>query len=413
MAATIVLLGTLDTKGPEYAYLRDEIAGTGCEVVMVNAGVLGDPDYPVEFGREDVAAAAGVDLAALVEAGDRGAAVTAMADGAAVLVRRLLEQGRLDGILGAGGSGGTAIISTAMRALPIGVPKMLVSTMGAGDTRPFVGTSDIAMMFSVVDIAGINAISAEILGNAAAGIAAMAGAHHGREAPSGGRPLVGATMYGATTPCVDHARRWLEQAGYEVLVFHAIGTGGRSMEALMASGHITACLDITTAEVLDEIAGGVFTAGPDRLEMAGSLGIPQVVTLGAVDMIAFSPPDTVPREWADRNLYIHNPFVTLVRSNADECERFGRVMAEKLNAAAGPLTVFIPRQGTSSYAVEGGVFHNPEIDRILFDSLRRHLDASIDLVEMDVHINDPVFAEAMAERLDEHYRAWAAERADR
>ncbi|MBU1226094.1 MAG: Tm-1-like ATP-binding domain-containing protein [Actinobacteria bacterium] len=409
MAATVVLLGTLDTKGPEYAYLRDQIAESGCEVVMVNAGVLGDPAYPVEFGREEVAAAVGADLAALVEAADRGAAVTAMAAGAAVLVRRLFDEGRLHGILGAAGSGGTAIISTAMRSLPVGVPKMLVSTLGASDTRPFVGTTDIAMMYSVVDIAGINPISAEILGNAAAGIAAMAVFHAGREAPVGGRPLVGATMYGATTACVDHARRRLEEAGYEVLVFHATGTGGRSMEALMASGHITACLDVTTAEVLDEVAGGVFTAGPDRLEMAGRLGLPQVVTVGAADMIAFSPPETLPPGWAGRNLYIHNPFVTLVRSNAEECDRLGRVMAEKLSAATGPLTVFIPLRGTSSYGVEGGVFHDPEADRALFDSLRRHLDPSVELVEMDTDINDPVFAEAMAGRLDEHYRGWLGE----
>ncbi|MCJ7725113.1 MAG: Tm-1-like ATP-binding domain-containing protein [Acidimicrobiia bacterium] len=406
MTVTVVLLGTLDTKGVEYAFLRDEITRTGCEVVMVNAGILGDPDYPIEFGRREVAAAAGADLDDMVAGGDRGAAVTTMAQGAAVVVQRLFEEGRLDGILGAGGSGGTAIISTAMRVLPIGVPKLLVSTMGAGDTRQFVGSRDIAMMYSVVDIAGINAISAEILGNAAAGIAAMAGAHSDRPASAGSRPLVGTTMYGATTACVEHAREWLEEAGYEVLVFHATGAGGNSMEALMASGHITAVLDITTAEVLDEVAGGVFTSGPHRMEMAGSLGLPQVVTLGAVDMIAFSPPETIPAGWEHRTQYVHNPFVTLVRTDAGESERLGRVMAEKLNAATGPLTVFIPLRGTSSYGVAGGVFHDPEADAVLFESLRTHLDPGVEVVEMDTDVNDPAFSEAMARRLHEHYQAW-------
>ncbi len=411
MPATVVLLGTLDTKGLEYAYLRDEVTAAGCDVVMVNAGILGDPEYPVDFSRRDVAEAAGADLDELAASGDRGAAVTTMAEGAAAICTRLHAEGRLDGILGAGGSGGTSIISRAMRGLPVGVPKMLVSTMGAGDTRPFVGARDIAMMFSVVDIAGINAISRQILGNAAAGMAAMATADRNRGEHAGERPLIGATMYGATTPCVDAARAWMEEAGYEVLVFHATGTGGRSMEALMASGHITGALDITTVELLDEITGGVFTAGPARLEIAGRLGLPQVVTVGAADMIAFSPPETLPPEWREtRTLYQHNPHVTLVRSTPDEAAAFGRLVAEKLNAATGPLTVFIPLQATSSYAVAGGVFHDPVADSALFDAVRDGLDPSVELIEIDAEINDPAFGEAMARRLDEHYRAWSQER---
>lgn len=406
MAATVVLLGTLDTKAEEYAFLRDEIARHGCDVVMVNAGVLGDPDYPIHFGRAEVAAAAGEDLDALVAAGDRGAAVTAMSQGAAELVVGLHREGRLDGILAAGGSGGSSIAAPAMHGLPVGVPKVLVSTLGAGDTRPFVGARDIAMMYSVVDIAGVNAVSVQILGNAAAAIAAMAQAHRRRAPAAGSRPLVGATMYGTTTPCVDAARAWLAEAGYEVLVFHATGPGGRSMEALMESGHITAALDITTVELVDEVAGGVFTAGPDRLEAAGSLGLPQVVSLGAMDMIAFSPPETVPSGWGDRNLYVHNPSVTLVRTSAEEARRAGAWMAEKLNRATGPLTVFIPLRGTSAYAVEGAVFHDPEADRELFGALRAGLDPSVEVVEMDTHINDSAFATAMARRLDELYRAW-------
>lgn len=403
---TVVLLGTLDTKGSEYAYLRDRIVEAGCDVLMINAGALGDPAYATVFGRDQVAAAAGTDIATLEGSGDRGAAVAAMADGASVIVQRLYEDGQIHGILGMGGSGGSSIISSSMRRLPIGFPKLLVSTMGAGDVGPFVGTSDIAMMYSVVDIAGINAVSSRILANAAAGLAAMAKAYDARVPRDDERPLVGATMYGTTTPCVDQARAWLEDVGYEVLVFHATGTGGRSMEALMKSGYITASLDVTTTELIDEVAGGTLTAGPDRLDMAGALGLPQVVSIGASDQIAFTPPDAVPTAYRDRNLYAHNPSITLVRSNPDECANFGRLLAEKLNRALGPVSLFIPLRGASSYARAGGVFHDPVADAALVASLRTHLDSTVELIEMDTDINDPSFGEAMARRLDQHYRTW-------
>jgi len=402
--STVVLVGTFDTKGDEYAFLRDRVAASGCEVVMVNAGALGDAGYPVEFDRADVAAAAGADVDVLAASGDRGVVVTTMAEGAAAIVLDLYEAGRLHGILGMGGSGGSSIVSRAMRELPIGVPKLLVSTMASGDTRAFVGISDIAMMSSVVDIAGINRLSEQVLGNAAAGIAAMASTYQARGPGTGDRPLVGATMYGTTTPCVDRARARLEELGYEVLVFHATGTGGRSMEALMASGFITASLDITTTELADEVCGGSLTAGPDRLEMAGSLGLPQVVSLGGIDQITFTPPGAVPAGWQDRNLYHHNSSITLVRTDAAESEQLGRVLAGKLNGATGPVTLFIPLRGTSSYSVEGGVFHDPDADLALFGSLREHLAPSVEVVEMDTDINDPEFAVAMAEKLDEHYR---------
>jgi uncharacterized protein (UPF0261 family) len=406
--ATVVLLGTFDTKGAEYAFLRDRILEAGCAVLMVNAGVLADPDYPVDFSRSDVAAAAGFDIAELESRGDRGAAVTAMGRGAAEIVHRLHGEGRLHAIVGAGGSGGSSIISLAMRRLPVGVPKMLVSTMGASDTRAYVGTADIALMHSVVDISGINAISARILGNAAAGIAAMATAYRAAANDRPERPLVGATMYGTTTPCVERARGWLEEAGYEVLVFHATGTGGRSMEALMESGFITASLDVTTTELADEVAGGTLTAGPNRLEAAGSLGIPQVVSLGAVDQITFTPPEAVPGEYRDRTSYAHNPSITLVRTNAEECERLGRLIGEKLSRATGPTTLFIPLRGTSMYGVAGAVFHDPAADRALFDALRTTVCSPVEIVELDTDINDPEFALAMARRLDEHYRSWLA-----
>ncbi len=404
---TVVLLWTLDTKRTEYAFLRTQVERAGCAVIMINAGVVADPDYRVNFTRTDVAAAAGVDIKSLVAAADRGHAVETQAEGAAAIVDQLYMEDRLDGVLGVGGSGGTSIISRAMRQLPVGVPKLLVSTVASGDTTPYVDTSDIAMMYSVVDFAGINTLSAQILTNAANAIAGMARGHEAYQTVGSERPVVGVTMYGTTTPCVTKARQWLDDAGYEVLVFHATGPGGRSMEALMKSGHIVAALDTTTTELMDQLAGGTTTAGADRLEMAGALGLPQVVSVGAVDQITFLPPSAVPDDYKDRTSYQHNPAVTLIRSNQKEMALFGRVLSEKLNRATGPVTVFLPLRGVSEYGVVGGVFHDPQADEALFEALRTNLDERIELVEMDTDINDPDFAVAMAMKIDEQYRDWA------
>ena len=407
--ASVVLLGTLDTKGPEYAFLRDRVLDAGCDVILVDAGVMSDRS-PGDITADEVAHAAGEDRATLAAAGDRGPAVAAMTRGAVAVVRRLYDEGKLHGILGMGGSGGSSLISAAMQGLPVGVPKLLVSTVASGDTRPYVGTSDIAMMYSVVDIAGINGISEKILTNAAAGIAGMATAAEAFVSRIEKKPLVGATMFGVTTPCVTTAREWLEAHGYEVLVFHATGAGGRSMEALMEAGFITAALDITTTELADELVGGVLSAGPDRLEMAGTLGIPQVVSLGALDMVNFGPLETVPPQFKDRNLYVHNATVTLMRTTRDECAELGRIIARKLNAAKGPLTVFVPLRGVSMIDVVDKPFYDAEADAALMGELRAGLRPGVELVEVDTDINDPAFATAMAERLDAHYRAWAAAR---
>jgi uncharacterized protein (UPF0261 family) len=387
--ATVVLVGTLDTKGHEYAYLRDRLREHGVDVLLVDVGV-NEPLVEPDIGREE---------AARVQYGDRGAAVEAMARGAEAVVSRLHEEGRLDGILALGGSGGTAIATQAMRALPVGVPKLMVSTMASGDTRPYVGAVDVTMTYSVVDIAGINAVSARILSNAAAAMAGMA-----KAAPpeaGEGRPLVGASMFGVTTPCVTAARERLEELGYEVLVFHATGTGGQSMEALMRGGFLTAVLDVTTTELADDLVGGVLSAGPDRLEAAGELGLPQVVSLGALDMVNFGPPDTVPERFRDRLFYEHNPTVTLMRTTPEECAELGRRIARKLNAARGPVTLFVPLRGVSMIAVEGQPFHDPEADEALLSALREELVPSVDVRELDTDINDAVFAAAMAERLHE------------
>jgi uncharacterized protein (UPF0261 family) len=394
----VVLVGTLDTKGPELRYVRERIREAGCEVILVDAGVQGsDPD--VDISADEVAAAAGEERAALATAGDRGAAVMAMARGATSIVQRLRTEGRLDGIAAVGGSGGSSIAAAAMQSLPVGVPKLLVSTMASGDTRPYVGTSDIALMYSVVDIAGLNQLSERILANAAAAIAGMTRAAVGFHSSLPPRPVVAATMYGVTTPCVEAARAWLEAHGYEVLVFHATGSGGRAMEALIRAGFISGVLDVTTSELTDEVVGGVFSAGPDRMDAAAAAGIPQVVSLGAAEMGTFGPPETVPAKYRGRLLYRHNDSITLMRISVDEAARLGRYIAAKLARASGPVTVFIPRGGLSSLSVPGAVFHDPLADAALFDALRAALDPRIEVVEVDTHLNDPAFAQAMAAHL--------------
>jgi uncharacterized protein (UPF0261 family) len=291
-----------------------------------------------------------------------------------------------------------------MQALPVGIPKLIVSTLASGDTRPYVGAVDIAMMYSVVDIAGINRISERILTNAAAAIAGMARANEDFRASAEAKPLIGATMFGVTTPCVTAARERLESRGYEVLVFHATGTGGRSMEALVAAGFIAGVLDITTTELADELVGGVLSAGPDRLEIAGKLGVPQVVSLGALDMVNFGPMETVPEKFRGRNLYKHNPTVTLMRTTPEETAELGHIIARKLSAAKGPVAVFIPLRGISMIATESGPFHDPEADRALIDNLKAGLRKEVEVHELDMDINDPRFAQAMADRLDELVR---------
>ncbi len=397
---TVVLVGTLDTKGIEYAWLADRIRERGVDVVLVDAGIVGEPLAAPDISRDEVAGAVGADAAALAAAGDRGAAVEAMARGAAEIVGRLHAEGRLDAVGGLGGSGGSALVTHAMRALPVGVPKLMVSTVASGDTSPYVGSVDVTMMYSVVDIAGINQISARILANAAAALAGMATATVPELGES--RPLIGASMFGVTTPAVTTARERLEELGYEVLVFHQTGAGGGSMEELVKAGYIVGVLDVTTTEFCDLVVGGVLQAVPDRLESAGRAGIPQVVSLGALDMVNFGPLDTVPERFADRNLYVHNPTITLMRTTPEECREIAALLARKLNAATGPTELFIPLRGVSAIATEGQVFHDPEADAALIDTLRESIDTDVvRVLELDLDVNAPEFALAMANRLHE------------
>jgi uncharacterized protein (UPF0261 family) len=397
---TVVLVGTLDTKGLEYAYLRDRIRESGVDVLLVDAGVLGEPLVAPDVTREEVARAGGAEHAGLAQAADRGRAVDVMGRGAAAVLTRLHAEGRLDATAAVGGSGNSSIAAQAMRALPVGVPKLIVSTVASGDTRRYVGAVDIAMMYSVVDIAGINQISARILTNAAGAIAGMAKA----TVPDrgAGKPLVGATMFGVTTPCVTTARERLEEHGYEVLVFHATGTGGQSLEALATGGFLVGVLDATTTELADDLVGGDLSAGPDRLEAVGAAGLPQVVSLGALDMVNFGPREEVPERFADRQLYVHNPTVTLMRTTPEENAELGRRIARKLNGAAGPTVLFVPLRGVSAIDVDGQPFRDAGADEALFAALREGVDpGKVEVHEVDADVNDPAFARAMADRLHE------------
>jgi uncharacterized protein (UPF0261 family) len=390
--ATVVLVGTLDTKGPEYVWLRERVRELGCDAVLVDAGV-GASDVEADVSAEDVARAGGASLSALRDAGDRGPAVTAMGEGAAVVLAGLE---RVDAVLAVGGSGGSSIAARAVRDLPIGLPKIIVSTMASGDVSPYVGAKDVTLMYSVVDIAGINRVSRLILGNAAGAAVGMAKAYEESRAEAvDERPLVGASMFGVTTPAVDAARERLGELGYEVLVFHATGAGGRALEGLVASGLLAGVLDLTTTELADDLVGGVLSAGPERLTAAGRLGIPQVVAPGALDMVNFGPLETVPERFEGRNLYVHNPTVTLMRTTREEMAELGRRVAAKLAGATGPTVLFVPLGGVSALDAPGMPFHDPEADEACFAAL----DGAVETERLDMNINDPAFGRAMADRL--------------
>jgi uncharacterized protein (UPF0261 family) len=397
----VLLIGTLDTKGVEVAFVRDMLRDAGVATLVLDAGVLQLPAFLPDIPREQVFAAAGTSLDAVRQTADRGRAIEAAAKGAAQIALDLHKEGRLDGVLGLGGSAGTTIGTAAMRALPFGVPKLMVSTLASGQVRPYVGVRDLLMMHSVVDISGLNRISRTVLANAAH---AMAGMVRGQESgvrsqATQDKPLITATMFGVTTPCVEAARAAMERAGYEVLVFHATGTGGMTMESFIHDGLIAGVLDLTTTELADELVGGVLTAGRDRLTAAALRGVPQVISLGALDMVNFGPPDTVPEKFRDRRFYQHNPTVTLMRTTPDENDQLGKEIAHKASAARGPTAVLVPRRGVSAIDADGKPFWWPEADAALFQSLRNWMSPHVRLVELDLHINDPAFAEAAARML--------------
>ncbi|WUJ67780.1 Tm-1-like ATP-binding domain-containing protein [Kribbella soli] len=397
--ATVALVGTLDTKSSEYRFVAERLHDLGVEVIMIDCGVLGEPGFPPQISRREVAGRAGEDLDRLVAAGDRGAAVQAMSRGAAKVVEELYAAGRLQGAMALGGTGGTSLAAAAFRPLPLGVPKLIVSTAAAGDNSPYVGETDLILVPSVVDVAGLNRISTRVLGNAAAAMAGMVTAAP-VQASSDEKPLVAASMFGVTTPCVTRAREQLEALGYEVLVFHMTGAGGRTLESLVSNGMLAGVLDVTTTELADHLVGGIFDAGPDRLCAAARTGTPAVVSLGALDMVNFGPVDTVPSQFADRLFYQHNATTTLMRTTPAECRELGTQLAARVRESVGPATVFIPLNGISAIAVKDGAFYDPEADQELFDAVRAGLrDSSVELVELSSDINAVEFADAMVQRL--------------
>ena len=398
----VVIVGTLDTKGEEIGFARDVLEAQGVDVHVVDVGVMGDPEFEPDTTASEVAEAAGTTFDALREAGDRGEAIEAMGEGASAVTTRLHDEGRLDGVLGLGGSGNTSIATAAMRALPVGVPKVMVSTMASGDTEPYVGARDVMMLYSVADIEGLNRLSRQVIANAALAMVGMVTNDPDVEVEE--KPTVGITMFGVTTPCVHAAREYLEDRGYETIVFHATGTGGRAMESLVEEGVIDGVLDVTTTEWADELVGGVLSAGPERLDAAGERGIPQVVSTGALDMVNFGPRDSVPEKFEGRRFHVHNPQVTLMRTTPEENAELGQIVAEKLNAATGPTALALPLGGVSMLDVEGEDFHDPEADRALFDALREGVDDDVELLELDTDVNDEEFARTIAAKLDEYVR---------
>lgn len=393
---TVAIVGTFDTKGRELQFIRECIEEQGLSTLSINTGVF-DPVVKPDISSDQIASAVGEDMKAIVARRDRATATDVLSRGAKVLIPQLYAQGKFDGIISIGGSGGTSLATPAMQALPLGVPKVMVSTMASGDTSPYVGTSDIVMMPSVVDVEGLNDVSKVIFSNAANAIAGMV--ENRKEIENDGKPLLAATMFGVTTPCIKAAKAYLEEQGYEVLVFHATGTGGKCMESLIDQGFIKGVLDLTTTEWCDQVVGGVLNAGPDRLTAAGRKGIPQVVSTGALDMVNFGPMDTVPSRFKDRNLYKHNPTVTLMRTTSEELRQIGHEMAVRMNQAKGKTALMLPLKGVSAIDVEGGPFYDPEADQALFNTLKSETGDNVEIIEMDTDINDPEFAVAAAKKL--------------
>ncbi len=393
----IAVLGTFDTKGDELGYVANEIRRIGHTPLLIDVGTGGPPGVTTDISRDEAAAAAGIDLASLVARQDRGECVAAMSLAAAALTARLAKDAQIDGIISLGGGGGTAIGTAAMRALPIGFPKLMVSTLATGNTSAYAGGRDIVMFPSIVDVAGLNRISRPMLSRAAGAICGMVA--QAAVIIADDRPVIVASMFGNTTACVTAARAVLEAAGYEVLVFHATGTGGRTMEGLIESGVISGVLDITTTEWADELVGGILAAGPTRLNAAGMANVPSVITPGCLDMVNFGESQTVPARFAGRRFYQHNPQVTLMRTTPDECAELGRILAEKINAYQAPTTILFPTRGLSVIGMPGQPFHDPDADAALLAALKRQLRGDIPLVVLDVSINDPIFAKACAESL--------------
>ena len=392
--ATIAILGTLDSKAEEHSFIAERIRERGHNVALIDVGTGGEPQITPDYSRYEVAAATGVDLKSLIERHDRGACVVAMSEAAPIFLAQLVEAGTINGVVSLGGGGGTAIGTASMRALPIGFPKLMVSTLASGNTAHYVGTKDIVMMPSLVDVSGLNRISRTIFTRAAGAICGMVEAKIDEE---GGKPLIVASMFGNTTTCVNEAKAILEEAGYEVLVFHATGSGGQAMESLIESGMVSGVLDVTTTEWADEVVGATLSAGPTRMDAMTKAKVPAVVAPGCVDMANFGSRKTVPPKFEGRNFYIHNPQVTLMRTNARECAEIGKVIAIKANVNTAPVAILNPLKAVSEINGEGQAFYDQEADTALFKAIRTN--AQVEVIDLEETINSFVFARACAEKL--------------
>ncbi|MDE0768783.1 MAG: Tm-1-like ATP-binding domain-containing protein [Opitutaceae bacterium] len=391
---TIAVLGTLDSKGPEHAYVADLIRADGFDTLLIDVGTGGEPQIKPDITRHQVAAAASIDIDAIAQRRDRGECVSSMSAAIPILLAQLVEEGKIDGVISLGGGGGTAIATAGMRALPLGFPKVMVSTLASGNIAPYVGTKDIAMIPSVLDVNGLNRISKIIFSRAAGAVCGMVGS--GNDS-TGDKRIIVASMFGNTTTCINAAKARLEEAGYEVLVFAATGAGGQAMESLIESGMVAGILDLTTTEWADEVVGGVLAAGPSRMDAMTTAKIPAVVAPGCVDMVNFGARETVPEQFEGRTFYIHNPQVTLMRTNAEECSKIGRIIAEKANANPAPVAILNPLKAISEINGIGKPFHDAAADKALFNAIREN--ATVETIDLDLEINDPEFAQNCAEKL--------------
>ncbi|QIP15158.1 UPF0261 family protein [Spirosoma aureum] len=398
MQKSIVIIGCFDTKGPAFAFLRNCILARGESVLTINTGMMKTVvDFPIDYDAEVVAEAANDSLERLRTSRDRGRAIEIMGTGAAAIVEQLIRSGQLKGAIGMGGGGGTFVALSAMQPIPFGVPKLCLSTMAGKDLTRQVGTKDVTLMASVVDVAGLNGMLTPLIEQAAAAICAMADVTPTMHQKSAGRIAI--SMFGNTTTCVSYCTERLEKKGYEVIAFHANGLGGRAMESLIGEGHFDAVLDVTTTELADELCGGVCSAGPDRLMAAARMGLPQVVVPGCLDMVNFSQPDTVPAHYQHRQLYNWTPTVTLLRTDASENEQLGKLLAQKVNQSKANVTVVLPLNGISQIDAAGNAFYQPEVNRVLFDTIKSNLSQRIKLIESPTHINDPAFADVLVASL--------------
>jgi uncharacterized protein (UPF0261 family) len=399
--ATIAVLGTFDTKGADHGFVADVIRSLGCDVLTIDLGTAGPSTFAADIDRHELRrrfeSATGERLGEIPT--DRGEATEQMGRAAEVVLRELADTRKIDGVISLGGTGGTSMATQAMRGLPMGFPKVMVSTVAGGNVSTYVGISDIVMIPSIVDVSGLNRISVGVYRRAAAAMVGMASANRSDLGAATTQPLVVASMFGNTTRCVERAKELMQQSGFEVLVFHATGVGGRTMESLIEARMVAGVLDITTTEWADELVGGVLGAGPSRLEAAARTGVPAIITPGCLDMVNFREPSTVPSQFANRLFYQHNPQITLMRTTPEECSRLGEILAEKINRSIGPVCFLYPLKAISIISATGQPFHNPAADEALRTSLKKHLRSDIPFEEVDAEINDPIFAERCATRL--------------